>query len=164
VQNAENQHDIWSIGEMRFFLGSSEIQPGTGWKFGASSFPWDIGLAFDGNPTTRWRSWEPIHAGMSVDVNFGERVLLDRVELHCSHDQWKVDVRLEGVKASREKLEDPPLGDLRRIATATVKARGIDYLLIGGDYWLTADIDGDPDRWGLKKVADRGSTWLFQIQ
>jgi hypothetical protein len=163
MQNADSLHDIWSIGEMRFFLGSDEIPRGAKWKLGASSFPWDIGLAFDGNPVTRWRSWESIHPGMHVDVDFGEPVTLDRIELHCSHDQWKIEVSVDGVNARLEKLEDPPFGDLRRQATATLKARGIDYLLIGGDHWLTADIDGDPDRWGLKKIADRGDTNLFQI-
>jgi hypothetical protein len=164
TQNAASAHDVWSIGEMRFFLGNEEIRPVTKWSLDASSFPWDIGLAFDRNPATRWRSWEPIHPGMFIDVDFNGPVQLDRVELHCSHDQAAIDVKLEGVKATLEKLEDPPLGDLRRLATATVKKRGVDYLLIGGDHWLTADIDGDPGRWGLRKIADRGDTWLLQIQ
>ena len=164
VQSAESAGDIWSIGEMQFFLGSQEIRPGPKWKFGASSFPWDIGLAFDRNPVTRWRSWEPIHPGMYVDVDFGEPVQLDRIELQASPDQWKIDVALEGIPARLEKLEAEPSGDLRRLATATVKARGIDYLLISGDHWLTADMHGDPGRWGLTKVADRGTDWLFKIQ
>lgn len=164
VQDAESPGDIWSIGEMRFFLGSEEIQPGPKWRFSASSFPWDIGLAFDRNPVTRWRSWEPIHPGMHFDVDFGERVTLDRVELHCSHDQWKIEVGIDRVRARLQKLDDPQPGDLRRLATATVKARGIDYLLIGGDHWLTSDIDSDPARWGLRKVAVQGDTWLLQIE
>ena len=155
--------DIWSIGEMKFFLGDKEIQRTPQWKFDALPFPWDIGLAFDHNPATRWRAWEPSHPGMHVDVDFGAPVELDRIELHCSHDQGAVDVRLEGMGAKLDKLEDPPPADLRRTATATVKARGIGYLLIG-DHWLTADINGDPGRWGLRKVADRGDTALFEIQ
>jgi len=149
LQRAESQNDVWSIGEMQFFLGNNEIQPSAKWKMNSSCFPWDIALAFDRNPVTRWRSWEPIHAGMYVDVGFGGPVTLDRVELHSSHDQWKIDVALEGVNASLEKVEYPPFGDLRRLATATVKARGIDYLLVNGDHFLSSDIHGDPGRWGL---------------
>jgi hypothetical protein len=163
VQSANNL-DIWSIGEIRFFLGDREIQPAQRWKLEASSFPWDIGLAFDRNPVTRWRSWEPIRAGMYVGVDFGEPVTLDRVDLHSSHDQWNIEVGLQGIRTSLEKLDDKPPGDLRRLATATIKARGIDYLLLGGDRWLPADIRGDPGRWGLTKVAERGDDWLFQIQ
>lgn len=156
--------DIWSIGEMRFFFGNQEIQPGPKWKFDGSSFPWDLGLAFDRNPVTRWRTWEPIRPGMFVDVDFGESVTLDRIELHCSHDQWNINVSLEGIRTSLEKLDDQPPADLRRRATATVKARGIDYLLIGKGDWLTNEIHGDPARWGLKQVSGRGDDWLFQIQ
>jgi hypothetical protein len=164
LQNAESKSDIWSIGEMRFFCGNEEIRPAPGWKMKSSSFPWDIGLAFDLNPTTRWRSWEAIHPGMWIDVDFGAPVELDRVELHSSPDQWKIDVKLEGVGASMNKIEDLALPDLRRLATATVKKRGIDFLLITGGHLLTDDIHGNPEPWGLKKIADRGDAWLFQIQ
>ncbi len=163
VQHAKAQ-DVWSIGEMRFFLGDRELHPTRRWKFDASPFPWDIGLAFDQNPVTRWRAWAPSLQGMHVDVDFGEPVDMDRIEMHSSHDQWQADVTLEGISAHLDKLEDPPYGDLRRLATATVKQRGIDYLLIGGDHWLTADINADPARWGLKKLADRGATWLLEIK
>jgi hypothetical protein len=69
-----------------------------------------------------------------------------------------------GIQASLEKVDNPPSGDLRRIATATVKARGIDYLLISGDHWLAEDMYRDPARWNLEKITDRGGSWLFQIQ
>ena len=164
IQNAASPTEIWSIGEMQFFFGGEEIRPSAKWTLASSSFPWDIGLAFDRNPVTRWRSWEPIHPGMWINVDFGAPVQMDRVELHCSLDEQDIDVKLEGVNASLTKLDDPPSGDLRRLATATVKKRGIDYLLITGGHWLTADIDSDPERWGLKKIADRGDAWLFQIQ
>lgn len=163
IQNATGP-DIWSIGEMRFFFGNQEIQPGPKWQYSGSSFPWDLGLAFDRNPVTRWRTWEPIHPGMFVNVEFGEPLMLDRIELHSSHDQWKADVSLEGIRTHLEKLDEEPPADLRRVATATVKGRGIDYLLIGKDDWLTNEIHGDPARWGLKQVSGRQDDWLFQIQ
>lgn len=164
IQNAQSQNEIWSIGQMNFFLGSEEIRSLTKWHIDSSTFPWDLGLAFDRNPVTRWRSWEPIHPGMWIDVDFGAPVQLDRVELHSSLDEQDTDVKLEGVNASLTKLDDPPSEDLRRLATETVKKRGIDYLLIGPGHWLTPDIESDPERWGLKKIADRGDAWLYQIQ
>jgi hypothetical protein len=163
LQHADTR-DIWSIGEMKFFLGDRQLAMSPQWKTSASSFPWDIGLAFDGDPVTRWRAWEPSHAGMHVDVDFGDAVMLDRIELHCAHDEWKIDVSLDGVNARLDKVDDPPFGDLRRTATAAVKARGTDYLLIGSDHYLSADIHGDPARWGLKKISARGNDWLLQIQ
>jgi hypothetical protein len=164
VQNAQSPTEIWSIGQMNVFLGSEEIRPVKIWQIKASTFPWDLALAFDRNPVTRWRSWEPMHPGMWIDVNFGAPVQMDRVELHCSPDEQDVDVKLEGVNTSLTKLDEPPSEDLRRLATETIRKRGIDYLLIAPGHWLTADIESDPERWGLKKIADRGDAWLYQIQ
>jgi hypothetical protein len=164
IQNAQSPNEMWSIGQMNFFLGSEEIRQAAKWHIDSSTFPWDLGLAFDRNPVTRWRSWEPIHPGMWIDVDFRAPVQMDRVELHSSLDEQDTDVKLEGVNASVTKLDDPPSEDLRRLATATIKKRGIDYLLIDHGHWLTPDIESDPERWGLKKIADRGDAWLYQIQ
>jgi hypothetical protein len=161
LQTATSPTDIWSIGEARFFRGQNEVMPS---HADARPFPWDIGLAFDHNPVTRWRSWESIHSGMHVDVDFGAPVELDRVELHSSHDQYKINVHLEGIDAKLEKLDDPPTEDLRRLATRTIKARGIDYLLLGRDYADAAEIGKDPVRWGLRSLAAHDGDILYEIQ
>jgi hypothetical protein len=165
VQNARIP-EVWSISEGRFFHGTSEILPQPRWRADAEPFHWDVGLAFDRNPATRWRAWEPGRPGMYVEMDFGAPVVLDRVELDCSTDQGDPDVQLEAIEAKLEKLKlDPePPESLKRLATTTVKARGIDYLLIGGDNWLAPDMFANPAAWGLNKVADRGSAWLFEIQ
>jgi hypothetical protein len=164
--------DLWSIGEMRIFSGQDPIARTPSWRFDAVPFPWDIALAFDGNPVTRWRSWESIHPGMHVDVDFGAPVEIDRVELHSSHDQWKIEVHPEScdgsgcavIPAKLDKLEDPPIGDLRRLATQTVKARGIYYLFINDAYRTAADMNKDPAGWGLEFVAQRADLGLYRIR
>jgi hypothetical protein len=162
-QTASSPDDIWSIGEVRIFNGPDQIPRTPAWKINASPFPWDIGLAFDGNPVTRWKSWESIHPGMHVDVDFGAPIDLDRVELHSSHDQGKIEVQLD-VPAMLGKLEDPPPGDLRKLAAQTIKARGIDYLFIDNPYRIAADIRQDPARWGMEFIADRASNRLYRIR
>jgi len=161
AQRATSADDIWSVGEARFFHGSSEVRPG---HADAHPFPWDIGLALDGNPVTRWRSWESIHPGMYLDFDFQKPVELDRVELHCSHDQWKIDLRLDGIDAKVEKLEDAPLPDLRRLATRAIERHNIGYLMIGNDYQASNDIKADPARWGLRLAAQHESGRLYEIQ
>jgi hypothetical protein len=164
--------DLWSIGEMRIFNGPGPITRTPSWRLDARPFPWDIGLAFDGNPVTRWRSWESIHPGMHVDVAFGAPVEIDRVELHGSHDQWKIEVHPEScddggcevIAAELDKLEDAPAGDLRRLATQTVKARGIDYLFINDAYRTAAGMSKDPSGWGLEFIAQRADLRLYRIQ
>ena len=112
---------------------------------------------------TRWRSWESIRPGMYVDFAFKGPVELDRIDLYCSHDQWKIDVRPEGFDAKQEKLDRKPAGDLRHLAAGTIKARGIEYLLIGSDYPVAADIRQDPQRWGLTPVIEYAGDTVYQI-
>ncbi|MGD1072976.1 MAG: glycosyltransferase family 39 protein [Bryobacteraceae bacterium] len=161
VQTATSPSDIWSVGEARFFLGEHEVFPS---HADARPNPWDIRLALDHNPVTRWRSWESIHPGMHVDVAFSGPVELDRIELYCSHDQYKIDVRPEGFDAKLEKTDRKPTADLRRLAARTIKARGIDYLLTGSDYLAAPDIERDPQRWGLKPIIEYGGDSLYEIQ
>jgi hypothetical protein len=163
AQTATSPDDIWSIGETRIFNGESRISRTPSWRIDATPFPWDIGLAFDDNPATRWKSWESIHPGMHVDVDFGAPTEIDRVELHSSHDQGKIEIGLD-VPARLDKLEDPPAGDLRKLATQTVKARGIDYLFIDNPYRIASDVRQDPERWGMEFIADRGGNRLYRIR
>ena len=173
VQTATSPDDTWSIGEVRIFNGQDRISRSPSWRLDARPFPWDIGLAFDGNLVTRWRSWESIHPGMHVDVDLGAPLDIDRVELHSAHDQSKIEVHIEVcndgggcnmIPAKLDKLDDPPVGDLRSLATQTVKARGIDYLLIDDSNWTAADMSKDPARWGMELIAERAGNRLYRIQ
>ena len=76
--------DIWSVAEVHLFDGDSEIPRAPAWRVSAAPFPWDAGLAFDRNPVTRWKAWEPSHPGMHLDIDFGTPTEIDRVELHSS--------------------------------------------------------------------------------
>jgi hypothetical protein len=161
LQDGTSKEDIWSIGEARFFHGNDELNPS---HADAQPFPWTIGLALDRNPVTRWRSWESIHPGMHADFVFEAPVTLDRVDLYCSHDQWKIDMKLDGIPAHVEKLEGLPIGDPRRLATRTIRSRGIDYLVIGDDYPVAGDMATDPTGWGLRPIGAEGGAKLYEIQ
>lgn len=172
VQSAESKDDTWSIGEVRFFRGEQELHPESKWKTTASPNPWDAGLALDGNPTTRWKTWESIHPGMYWELDFGSDVELDRVEAHAAHDQWKIQLHAEScgqagcvpITEGMEKYNDPDAPDLKRFATKALKARGVDYLLVEYDHPLAKSIYPNPEAWGLKQLADRNRTRLYEIQ
>jgi len=161
VQNATSDDDIWSIGEARFSNADDQVNPS---QAVAQPFPWGIGLALDSNPVTRWRTWASIRAGMHVDFEFAVPVTLDRVDLYCSHDQYKIDLKLEGIEAKIERIDNRPMADLRKLATRTVRARGIDYLVIGEDFPAAREMASDPARWGLRQVAAEGSAKVYKIQ
>jgi hypothetical protein len=37
----------------------------------ANPNPWDVQMAFDNSPATRWRSWRKIEPGMFIETDFG---------------------------------------------------------------------------------------------
>jgi hypothetical protein len=160
VQKTSSQ-ESWSIAEAKFYSGENEVAVSNS---DAKPFPWDIGLAFDNNPATRWRSWQPMREGMYVDAVFGKPAEVDRAELRYSGDQGAIKVVLEGVHAKVELLESPVSGDMRRLAAKTVKGRGIDYLLMGGGHPVALDMRKDPEAWGLRLVAERGPDRIYKIQ
>jgi hypothetical protein len=84
--------------------------------------------------------------------------------LAFSAHQWKIVVHPEGIPATLDKLEDPPWGDLRSLATRKVKARGIDYLLVDDQNWNAADMWKDPPRWGMDFVTERAGNRLYKIR
>lgn len=160
-QTALSADDIWSVGEARFFDRERQVRPV---RANAHPFPWDIGLAIDDNPVTRWKAWESIHPGMWIEFGFDPEVKLDRVELHSSHDQWKIELRIDGTAAAIRRLEEAPLGDLRTKAIETVRAHGIAYLMISKDFPAAADMRASPERWGLRVAAAQESGTLYEIR
>lgn len=162
-QTAPAHDDIWSIGEVKLFLGEAESRPSIS-RVSASFFAWDAWLAIDSNPVTRWRSWDSIRPGMWWSAEFAKPVMLDRAELHCSHDQWAIAVRMLGVNAKAERLEDPHFGDLRRLSAQTVKKRGVDYLLTGPTSRLDTEFARNAAAWGITAVAQTDGAKLYRIK
>ena len=71
VQTAIKPADMWSVSDLRFFDGSSEVKRENSWKLRSSVNPWDIHKAFDSNPLTMWSAMEPTRGGMYIEVDFG---------------------------------------------------------------------------------------------
>jgi hypothetical protein len=60
----------WLIHEITLFSGEYPIAGGPQWRLRAWPNVGELPLAFDQNLATRWRTWEPIRAGMYVEVDF----------------------------------------------------------------------------------------------
>jgi hypothetical protein len=159
IQN-RTSNEMWSISDLRFLSGTSAVAPA---RIDSDPFPWDLRLALDANPLTRWRSWQPMRKGMRVDAFFTEQEL-DGAELRYSFDQGEMDVTIDGVDAKFERLALPSPGDLRRAATRAIKARRVDYLLIGAQYPTAKGMREDPAGWGLRLVAEHDMDRIYEIQ
>jgi hypothetical protein len=172
VQTAGGSPDLWSVAEVRYFLGATELARAPQWRLRARPNPWGVGLAFDNNPATRWRSWRRIEPGMFLESDFGRQETIDSARVETSHDQSNVRMRLEGLDeqehwitlCEKPEVTDVPLPKgLRRLAVEELKARGITHLLIwDGDYGAD-DIRVNAAVWGVSQVRELGPIRLYQL-
>jgi 4-amino-4-deoxy-L-arabinose transferase-like glycosyltransferase len=173
VQTASLPTNQWSIAEMRIFSGQNELMRDPAWRLTAHPNPWEVQLAFDNSPVTRWRSWQPAAPGMYIEVDFGRLRSASAVVVESSDDTGAAKVKLEGMGAdgSWVTLSDNPVqsrlpirASLRLAATSELKARGIHYLLIKPENPGADDLRRYPAFWGLTVAGSVGDVRLFHIK
>jgi hypothetical protein len=155
--------ELWSISEARLYHGGRETPRAASWRIRASANPWGIADAFDNNPATRWRSWQRIEPGMSVEIDFGAPARVDRVVLEMSNDQYQVRMRLAGLGAdgrwrtlgeTAAATEPAPApAALRRAAGLELQARRVDYVVVRDNEWGAEEFRSQADAWGMAPVA-----------
>ncbi|MDQ6707892.1 MAG: glycosyltransferase family 39 protein, partial [Acidobacteriota bacterium] len=164
--------DNWSVSEFRIFHGSDELARRANWRLTAHPNPWDVQLAFDADPITRWNSQEVLHPGMFMEVDLNTPEEIDSVALECSHDQWGVRLELQGqdatgnwkILAGKPDASDQPIRvNLRRAATRALKAQGVTHLLVNNEDYTATDFRGNASDWSIHAVATTSSSRLYQI-
>jgi hypothetical protein len=173
VQSAGGHIESWGVNELRIYRGDIELPREPQWRLSARPNTWEIQAAFDGNPLSRWRSWEPLFPGMWVQVDFGRPETVDRVVIQASPDHHHVELALEG--KAREDAPWTRLAGLpemtmtsrtpnaRRLATSELKWNGIEYVLSHDASTIGADINRDPREWGLSLVGAVNNERLYRI-
>jgi len=172
VQTASGEPDQWSVSELRIFRGGSELPRAGNWKLRANPKPWDVQLAFDNSPVTRWRSWQTLYPAMYLAVEFGSPEVSDSVLLECAHDQYKIRLKLEGMDESGkwiplasapEASDAPSQAGLRRASVAELKARGIDYFLVYDSDFGVEDFKLKSKLWGMTFLGEHSGARLYRL-
>lgn len=164
----------WAITETRVYSAGAELPRLPEWRLTAHPNPWDVQLAFDDSPVTRWRTWDTTAPGDYVEIDFGKLQPADQVRIETSTDHWNTRIKLEGMDASGKwiQLSGKPSesrvkapGGLRQLATLEMKARGVDYLLLNKDDYGAEDVRDDPEAWGLRLIEDSGGEMrLYRLE
>jgi hypothetical protein len=172
-QNARGRpYEQWSVHELRFFDRGAELPRRPQWRLSAWPNPWDVQLAFDNSPATRWRTWERAAPGEYIQVDLGLAQVMDEVRIERSYDynlpaEVKVFDESYGrwiaAGASRQTKALPPGANIRRYATRELALRGIHYVLITDNYSGAFDFRGDPGGWGMEKVVEEPGAHLYRI-
>ncbi len=175
VVQTERARDVqWGVSELRIMDGANELARSPAWRLRAHPNPWDVQLAFDNSPVTRWRSWQLAEPGMFIQVDFGQTQKLDAVVVESSEEGNQTKIKLEGMDEqgqwaaiSEQPVETPhPTHvNLRRAASEELKARGIHYILVEKDDFRSGDFQLDSSLWGMKCIGEWNSVaWLFHLE
>jgi hypothetical protein len=173
VQTADMEQIRWNVAEIRLFQDGLELPRDPEWRLTAHPNPWDVQLAFDASPVTRWRSWQGGQPGMFIEVDLGREQPLDAVTVLTSQDAGKARLKLDVddgsdhwvTAGSNPQASAVPIeGNLRRLATEEVKWRGVEYLLVRDNDIGARDYLQYAPQWGLKPIAVVGDCRLYKIQ
>ncbi len=158
TQTGQDPAAQWSVGELHVFDGGRELARAPRWQPRAQPNPWDAAWAFDANPLTRWRSLEPLAAGMHFDVEFGGPIEVDAVALDCCQRSVDMQCSLEGREVTAleaagsapRRSETPPAADLRAAAVREIARRGITHVLLRDADFGADDFRDRTAEWGLR--------------
>jgi hypothetical protein len=174
VQTERARDAQWGVSELRIMDGKNELERSPAWRLRAHPNPWDVQMAFDNNPVTRWRSWQVAEPGMFIEVDFGQTQKLDAVVVDSAGEGNQTKIKLEGMDARRqwatilgqpEETENPAGVNLRRAASEELKARGIHYLLVEKGDFRSEDFLLYSGLWGMKCIGEWNSAaWLYHIE
>ena len=161
----------WSVHELRFLHGGVELPRRPEWRLSAWPNPWDVQMAFDNSPATRWRTWERAAPGDYLQVDFGQAQVMDEVRIERSYDynNLQIQVKMFDEAGTWRKIADHPVAspiqpdaNIRRAATHELQAAGIHYLLVSDETAGADDLRGDPEGWGLAQVAQGYGARLYR--
>jgi len=173
VLKGSELQDQWSMAEIRIFDGSSELPRDPGWRLTAHPNPWEVQLAFDNSPITRWRSWQPASAGMYVEVDFPRLQPASSVVVESSSEMVNTKIALEGMGSDGQwaTVSDHPVisvhsirTSLRIAAMAELKARGIQYVWVRPGDPGADDFFRYPGAWGLSLAGQQDGGSLYRIR
>jgi hypothetical protein len=168
----EIPEEQWDVHELRFFHAGVELPRLPEWRLRAHPNPWGVQLAFDNSEATRWRSWEPLHPDMSIEVAFGRERPVDQVRVELSDRDWNVRMRVEALDPNgvwtpvpvREELRQKPYeGSVRRAAGFELHARGVDYVLLKDTDFGAKELAGDPAGWGMTRLVYESGASLYEV-
>jgi hypothetical protein len=172
---SEVRDEQWNVSEIRLFdAAGAELPRDPSWRLTAKPNPWDVQMAFDNSPVTRWRSWETARPGMYIEASLGGARNVARVEVQSSWDnpncRLKLLVEREGSTSLEETKIEPQLIEgqtrvwMRREATRELLSRGVQYLLLSPDEFGGRDLFEAQSEWGVSMVAEGTGKRLFRIE
>jgi len=172
VQTTAEAPQQWSVAEVRLFHDGNRVRRTGNWTPHARPNPWDAWRAFDNSLITRWRSWQALYDGMTLEADLGRPREIDTVVVDGPAEDWSVRLRLEGagtngrwepINAKRSKQITPPPPGLRRKVTEELKREGVGYLLVREGEFGAEDHRDRAREWGITPLGEADRFTLYRI-
>ncbi len=165
----------WCVHELRVYNGEQQVRSGA-WILTSSANRWEVPLTMDGNLATRWRTWEPVRAGMYMEIDFGAPTTVDGANMisHAPLRGLTFTYLGRGADSRWRTLDAAPAvtrraaEDLRPAATRALVLAGFRYVLAPteneGLAPLGAKMAAAPAAWNLETACEAGSVRLFRVR
>jgi hypothetical protein len=170
LTQTNNDKNDWSVSELRLLGPEGEIERGKNWRLRSSPNPWDVQLAFDNCPVTRWTAAESSRPGMFIEVELDRPTTLTGVRAEVLPDwagsarlELEVDGRWKEVASEQILGEAMPLKRTRRLATEDLKRNGITHIAVHPNDFFAADMAKDPQSWGVTLVGEANAMRFYRI-
>jgi hypothetical protein len=166
----------WCVHEIRLFLEETRIYNSPRWTLASWPARFETPYAFDGNLVSRWRTWEPMKAGMFLEARFDRPYRLTGAEMTSHTPVFGVRTELYGMgEDGRWRLLSKalpavrrPHEELRLTAARFLKREGIDYLLVPeretGGWQLARFFVDQHAAWGMEEVNRHGFIRLYRLR
>ncbi len=158
----------WLVAEVRVFLGGREIERRPQWRLRASVDPWEVQRAFDNSPLTLWTSDRNAKPGMFLEIDFGQPLRTDRVEVVMPRNYSSAVMRIEGDGALLSDKPDPDRMEwparMRRAAMEELKANGVQWMVFKDNELLSSDLLTRAIQWGIKQEAYSNGYRLWRLE
>jgi hypothetical protein len=163
----ESAKSYWTVADVRVSSGGKAVGCS---RFGAAPNLWEAALAFDGNPATRWSTWDARVAGNHVDCGFASPQPIDEVTM-WSGAETRGPVRLEVLTGGKwtvltvtsEESRDPVPDGLRAAAARVLLAAGVEYLWINDGDLIAQDLKNNAALWKARVVAEGDGSRIYRI-
>ena len=162
----------WSISEVKILTPGGELPRNKTWLIEANPGLSLTQLAFDGNPATRWKTWEPVRSSQYLQVRLKSTALIDGVVLETAvehaliipeitalvNDQWVVLAR--ECKTSETAVHPY----IRRAGMDYLRNSGFTHIVVNKEDFLDTDLHNNWWQWGIDEIGEFGEWRLFAIK
>lgn len=175
VQTQSHESSEWVLSEVRLFHQATERIPQPTWRIRAPAYPWTAARAFDGNPATAWFSWQILHPGLKIEVEFPGAIDLDAAGLIYPWGQHYVGFEYFGLSdagwlplevSAQPDLRPIPATILRTQAHRELAANRVKFLVTntaGPFAQIGRTIESNPLAWGLDEIGQDGPLRIYRV-